>query len=74
MHKVAYIEGTDARNHIAKCECGWAASGTYRDVRHRGSFHADQDNSLEWRDPRRAAQSDKRYPIYAGWHARSDQQ
>jgi hypothetical protein len=67
MHKVSYQKGTDARNYIAKCVCGWLGSGTYRDAKSRGEFHLAQDNPLAWHDPMRAVQSDRKYPAYAGW-------
>lgn len=55
MHDLSYQEGTDARNHVAKCSCGWAGSETYLGVRDRGNLHkivfADEDRL--WRDPRR---------------------
>jgi len=67
MHETSYRKGTDARNHVATCKCGWAASGTWKDVRSRGAFHLAQDNPLSWFDRGREFQSDKRYPAYAGW-------
>lgn len=55
MHKLCYIEGTDARNHIVKCGCGWSFSSTHNAVRERGRFHvAAFDNELRaWSDPQR---------------------
>ena len=34
-HQVKYEDGGDARNHIVKCTCGWAYSGTWKTVRER---------------------------------------
>lgn len=54
-HKCEFVKGTDARNHIAKCECGWEFSGTYRSVHDRAQTHsvafADEDRG--WNDLRR---------------------
>ena len=40
-HPLRFKAGSDARNHIVSCECGWAYSGTYRGVRKRGAVHVE---------------------------------
>lgn len=66
-HDLTYIKGTDARNHIVKCSCGFAASDTYLSVRKRGQYHIEQKNPLRWDDPRREYQSDRYYPPFRGY-------
>lgn len=65
MHKLRYHQGTDARNYVVRCNCGWAASGTWRGVHDRGRVHFLQDNPLTWNDPARKYQSDREFPAYA---------
>ena len=52
------LPGRDCRNNVIRCSCGWAYSGTYRDVEHRGATHVDvferNDERRKWNDPRRA--------------------
>lgn len=54
-HQIKCAPGTDPRNHIVTCECGWKYSGTYKGVRERGDLHtkvfAFEDR--RWNDPRR---------------------
>jgi len=38
-HLTTYEPGTDARNHIARCSCGWAYSGTHLEVRRQAVLH-----------------------------------
>ena len=54
-HQVKYEDGEDARNHIVKCTCGWAYSGTWKTVRERGPVHMRvfRDEDKRWNDPRR---------------------
>lgn len=66
-HDIGYVKGTDPRNHIVKCSCGFSASDTYLAVRKRGQFHKEQDNPLAWDDPGRIDQGEKKYPSYRAW-------
>ncbi len=56
-HKCTFTKGTDARNHIARCECGWSFSGTYLAIRARARLHGQVffDETRSWRDSRREA-------------------
>lgn len=55
MHELRYEKGTDARNHIVRCSCGWAFSSAYHDTRNRGDLHmrAFKDEDRRWNDKRR---------------------
>lgn len=55
MHELRYENGTDARNHVVRCSCGWAFSSTYHDTRKRGNLHTHvfHDEDRKWNDPRR---------------------
>lgn len=64
MHDLIMTKGTDARNHVVRCTCGWAASDTFKDIRKRGEFHLRQDNPLAWNDPARQFQSAKEFPPF----------
>ena len=54
-HKIVFAKGSDARNYVATCECGWAYSGTYRAVRERAEVHkiCFEFEDRKWNDPRR---------------------
>lgn len=39
IHQSTFTRGSDARNHIARCQCGWGCSGTYNSVRTRAEIH-----------------------------------
>ena len=56
-HTLTYTEGTDARNHVARCSCGWAYGSTYNDCRSKGFSHVDNNSRLYWNDPRRQFES-----------------
>jgi hypothetical protein len=57
-HRMQFKEGSDARNHVVGCECGWRYSGTYRAIRDRAMTHSAvfMDEDRAWNDPRRRAQ------------------
>lgn len=58
IHELTFNAGTNARNHVVRCTCGWAYSNTYLAVRERGGMHrvlfADEDR--RWNDPKRYAE------------------
>ena len=60
MHKTNFEEGTDARNNIVRCECGWAYSGTYHEVHTRALSHQARNNTLRWDDPMRKLEPDEK--------------
>jgi hypothetical protein len=54
-HTLEFQDGTDPRNHIVKCSCGWSFSSTYKGVRDRGLIHQQVFAKEEhrWDDPLR---------------------
>jgi hypothetical protein len=54
-HITQNTKGTDARNHLSKCACGWSVSGTYLGVRARATVHriVFKDEHRLWNDPKR---------------------
>lgn len=57
-HATTFTKGTDARNHVIRCSCGWAYSSTFVACRERADGHAEENNYLRWTDPRRLLQDD----------------
>ncbi len=57
-HTVNFRPGTDPRNHIAVCACGWKYSDTYRRIREVADGHRIEANYLAWHDPRRLTEHD----------------
>ena len=57
MHKVKFESGTNARNHVVRCKCGYAYSNTSLAVRARGLVHLQvfEGEIHRWNDPRRTA-------------------
>jgi acetone carboxylase gamma subunit len=55
LHETTFICGTDTRNYIVRCSCGYAFSGTCRAVEERASTHrtAFMFEERRWNDPRR---------------------
>lgn len=64
-HKITTRKGTDARNHVAKCACGWAYCNTRKRVLDRISDHmrAFEHEPRAWNDPLRAAVMPMAYPL-----------
>ena len=58
MHNLNHIKGTDARNHIVRCACGWAYSSTLLECRQMAHNHLLENNEYKWNDPRRYAQKE----------------
>ena len=54
-HTLEFIAGTDPRNHVVKCSCGWAFSSTYKGVRERGQTHQEvfAEEERKFNDPLR---------------------
>lgn len=52
-HELTHIKGTDARNHVVRCTCGWAYSSTHLDCKSRALNHVIEYNVRRWDDPRR---------------------
>lgn len=59
-HATTFTKGTDARNHVVRCSCGWAYSSTFLACRERTVDHVSENNYLRWTDPRRILQDDTR--------------
>lgn len=58
IHAPVYERGTDARNHRVACPCGWAYSGTWREVRVRYNQHSIKNSPLKWHDANRIYEID----------------
>lgn len=56
-HTVKFKRGSDPRNHIARCNCGYGYAGTYRAVRERADIHRTvfAHEYHPWNDRGRAA-------------------
>lgn len=69
-HQTNFTLGTDARNHIVRCSCGWAFSGTYIAIRDRANIHryAFKDEYRKWNDPQRRTEMP---PSFARTEARA---
>lgn len=54
-HRLRFKPGTDPRNHIVRCDCGWSYSNTHNAVRSRGLTHAQtfKDETRDWDDKKR---------------------
>jgi hypothetical protein len=57
VHYVKYLTGTDANNHIVRCECGWSFVSTYLATRQRANVHRIMfaHEELRWDNPLRRA-------------------
>lgn len=57
-HKLRYTTGSDPRNYVVRCKCGWSYSGTYRAVHKRGPMHVEifANEPLRWNDKGRQAE------------------
>ena len=58
MHNLTYTQHTTdphPRNHIVRCTCGWASSGTWKAVHERGPIHliVFRHETRAWNDPDR---------------------
>lgn len=54
-HRMDFEDGTDARNYIGRCSCGYEISGTYLQVRNRAALHLHYfvSEPYAWYDSRR---------------------
>lgn len=57
QHATRYQEGTDARNHIMRCSCGFSCSGTYKAIGERAKLHREvfKFEWAAWNSPERKA-------------------
>ena len=57
MHNLTYTQHVpeNPRNHIVRCQCGWASSGTFKAVHERGPIHLAvfKNETRAWSDPDR---------------------
>jgi hypothetical protein len=42
-HTVRHVAGSDDNNHVVRCRCGWARSGTHRDCKNAEQLHLRSD-------------------------------
>lgn len=63
LHALNYTKGSDPRNHVVRCSCGYAFSSTYLAVRMRGAVHVRRfaEEHRTWADPKR----DEEMPSFA---------
>ena len=57
-HITSHRKGSDPRNHVGRCTCGYAYSGTFKAVSERMAVHKSEftDEHRAWNDPRRLTQ------------------
>jgi hypothetical protein len=61
IHKLTFEKGTNPRNHIVRCSCGWAYASTHHDVTEIGYEHQRKNNPLTWLDPKRKFQREESF-------------